>query len=76
MAKWIEVPAHRILAVGFREFAEGFRTLDENGNEYRGATNFFIAERKSDRRVFRLARFYPRKLPPDIGSSVVFLEEV
>jgi len=73
MAKWIEVPAHRILVVEIPEFLDGFRTLDENGRECRGLSSFAIAERRSDGRVFRLAKFYPRNPPHESGDSSVYL---
>jgi hypothetical protein len=76
MAKWIEVPAHRILVVEAPEFLDGFRTLDENGRECRGLSSFAIAERRSDGRVFRLAKFYPRTLPNDTGDPPVYLVEI
>jgi hypothetical protein len=76
MAKWIEVPAHRILVVETPEFLDGFRTLDENGRECRGLSSFAIAERRSDGRVFRLAKFCPRKLPHECGDSSVYLVEI
>jgi hypothetical protein len=76
MSKWIEVPAHRILVVEVGEFVDGFRTLDENGQECQRTTEFAVAERRSDGRVFRLAKFYPRAFPHEIGNSAIFLVEI
>jgi hypothetical protein len=59
MAKWIEVPAHRILEVESDEFREEYQRLDSNGEIAQEGAAVELILRNRDGRRFKLAKFFP-----------------
>lgn len=69
---WFEIKSHRILEVDFPDF-DKFYWINDNGDRLEHAINMFswtvppeftLAERKSDRRIFKKADFIPRNNSP------------
>ena len=78
MANWIEIPAHRILEVGWKEFHEGYVRIAENGEVVKSGEHTSLILRKQDGRVFKRAKFAPTVDPMDskrvVGS--IYLMEI
>ena len=78
MANWIEVPAHRILEVEWKEFHEGYVRIAENGEVVKSGEHTSLILRKQDGRVFKRAKFAPTVDPMDYKPAVgsIYLIEV
>lgn len=73
MAEWIEIPAHRILVLGRRDFAEEFETLNEKGEAPSFGEQIYRVVRKKDRKIFKIARFQPVE---SFSLDLIALEEI
>jgi hypothetical protein len=60
MAEWIEVPAHRIYVISGHELRDGFDYIGENGKPVERSEIAYRFVRKTDGKVFKLARFIPQ----------------
>ena len=78
MAKWIEVPAHRILEVEWKEFHEGYVRIAENGEVAKSGEHTSLILRKQDGRVFKRSKFAPAVDPMDCKPVVgsIYLMEI
>ena len=59
MVQWIEIPAHRILAVPSEDYRELFEQFTEDGKKPVVGEAAYQIRRKRDGKLFRLARFTP-----------------
>jgi len=73
MARWIDVPAHRVLEIPADEFDKDYILLNTEGHTLQFGQQCYRVERKSDNRLFRLPRYHYEKA--DLGR-LVYLEEI
>lgn len=69
--EWMEIPQHRILVVPVFEIRSLFETLNAAGEPCPDHDTPALIIRKSDRKVFKPARFEPSKPGPFVA-----LEEI
>ena len=73
MAEWIEIPAHRIMKVAVDDVKSGGWELYNCEGQTPGYYDTpYLYKRKSDRRVFKTARF----VPSDHAAGYFYLEEL
>lgn len=73
MSRWIDVPAKRIFEIDAEIFRNDFRALNANGEPVGYGEQTYLAIRKRDDKVFRLAEFIPRDPGP---MNYFYLEEL
>jgi len=76
VAKWIEIPAKRILAVPREEFREMFRRVGENGEDVDEGAIPYLIIRRADSKVFKQAAFIPLDNSWQTGECNVYLEQI
>lgn len=72
MARWIEIPASRVLEVSHAELATEFVVYNRLGEEIASAGDLYRAFRKKDVRLFKPAALVPVN---EIGEGMVYLQE-
>ena len=59
MARWTEIPAHRILELPYHEFKMDFERLNEHGAVAADGEMAYRVVRKKDGKMFKPAAFLP-----------------
>lgn len=73
MARWIEVPAHRVLEVPTDELRENYEQLNTDGKPVQFGQLTYRIVRKSDGKLFVEPRFHTNS---NHLASLIYLEEI
>lgn len=73
MSRWIDVPAHRVLAITNEEMANQFERLNADGEPARFGECIALIRRKRDGKVFKYPRYHAAF---DEELKCSYLEEV